>query len=78
MADLPIEGKDKENMKETITKTPIKEELKKTGGQVQIIPSAQGNELVVLVQVLASINQNLSFLASTIYNHFNPAGKKNG
>ena len=84
MADLNIEGnaptnptkEDKDAKRTHVTKEKVAEpELKDTKGQIQIIPSTTGNEMTVLIQMLASLNKNVAFLASTIYKHLNPEVK---
>jgi len=73
--DIPASEEDKEAIHTTkTTKKPIESELKDLKGTVQLIPTqhTQGNELTVLIQILATMNKNLAFLASAIHNHLNP------
>jgi hypothetical protein len=87
MADIDLQGRKPEDVPEvsenqnpekkvSVTKTPVEPELKEASGLVQLVPTRGGNELTVAIQMLASINKNLAFLASTIYKHLNPDGKK--
>lgn len=83
MADIDLQGRNAEdipvvtenpNPEKTVNveKTPLPKEeqkLKQTPSGVELRPTmhVQGNEMVVLVQVLSSINRNLAFIARTIH-----------
>jgi len=85
MADLDIHGQAPSQGPEvTEPKKTVVVEKKVVDGPPQqaknmfeLIPARTGNELVVLVKMLESINKNLAFLADTIHAHLNPE-KKNG
>lgn len=75
MADLDLEGNPK---KEThVDSKLIDTEAKENKNMFQLVPSNNGNELVVIVKMLEAINKNIALLATTIYKHLNPE-KKNG
>lgn len=91
MADIDLQGRKPEDVPEpkedtnakvteVIEKKPLPEseqKIQQPSGMVQLVPSRNGNEMVVLIQILSSINRNLAFLAKTIAEHLNPE-KKNG
>jgi hypothetical protein len=95
MADIDLQGRKPEdipavtenpNPEKTVNveKTPVPEagrKLKETPSGVELRPTmhVQGNELIVLVQVLSSINRNLAFLARTVHEFAHKDDvKKNG
>ena len=80
MADIDNQGRDpksipapKEDKNAIHTKAtkekPTEPELKDVKNMFKLDPTqhVQGNELIVLVQVLTMINKNIAFFASTFY-----------
>ena len=66
---------EKSHLREEITPLPpVNQELKNA---IELKPSyvQQGNEMVVMVKMLESINKNIAFLAQTIFQHLNPDQK---
>ena len=75
MADLDLEGNPKKETRvdaKAMDTPPT--EIK---NQLEVTPTRSGNELIIICKMLESVNKNLAFLATTIYNHLNPE-KKNG
>lgn len=87
MADLNSEGiapanpvkqnEDKGNKAQTIDKKHAGEHVQNATDTFKVEPTqhVQGNELVAICRLLAGINKNLAFLATTVYKHLNPEGK---
>jgi len=78
MADLDLEGNPK---KETHVETKaVDAPPQEAKNMIQLNPSVNGNELVIMVKMLEALNRNVAFLANTIYEHLNPGKKveKNG
>jgi|WetSurMetagenome_2_1015567.scaffolds.fasta_scaffold293737_2 hypothetical protein len=75
MADLDLEGNPKKetHVEKKVIETPPQE----VKNQLEIVPGRAGNELVIICKMLESINKNIAFIGTTIYNHLNPE-KKNG
>lgn len=64
-----------------VEKKPLPEgerNVKQASDLIEMIPSKPGNEMIVLIQLLSSLNRNLAFLATTIHKHLNLDVKKNG
>jgi len=95
MADIDLQGRkaedipavtDNPNPEKTVNveKKPLPKEeqkLKGTPSEIELCPSShvQGNEMVVLIQVLSSMNRNLAFLARTFHEFVHKDDvKKNG
>lgn len=94
MADIDLQGRPADEVPEPkedtaakvteqVDKKPLpaeEQKLKQTSPMIELRPSVnvQGNELIVLVQVLSSINRNLAFMARTIHEFVNREEKKNG
>lgn len=76
MADLDLEG-NAPKKEVVVDKKPVEGPPQEVSNRIELIPARNGNELVILVKMLESINKNLAFLANTIHNHLNPE-KKNG
>jgi len=85
MADLnihgqaPSQGPDATEPKKTVVvdKKVVDGPPQEAKNMMELIPARNGNEMVILVKMLESINKNLAFLANTIHAHLNPE-KKNG
>ena len=94
MADIDLQGRRPEDIPEpredkdakvtnVIERTPLPESeqrLTQSSPMVELRPTAHvhGNEMVVLIQILSSINRNLAFLSRTIFEHLNPDKKESG
>jgi ABC-type uncharacterized transport system substrate-binding protein len=81
MADLKEDGTPLEVKGEAVppTETSVSKEEKEIPATeakagIELRPSyvQSGNELVVIVKMLESLNKNLAFLATTIHKHLNP------
>lgn len=59
---------------------PESEQKVKTASDlIELVPSKPGNEMVVLVQLLSSLNRNIAFLATTVSKYVTQQEqKKNG
>ena len=75
MADLDLEGRPKKETR--VDAKPVVTAPQEAKNMLEVIPSRTGNELIVIAKMLESMNKNLAFLATTVYNHLNPE-KKNG
>lgn len=79
--DIPEPKEDKDaKITETITKQAVPEDqqkLRQSSPMVELRPTAhvEGNEMVVLIQVLSSMNRNLAFLSRTIFEYLHPDKK---
>lgn len=92
MADIDLQGRKPEDVPEpkedtnakiteTVEKTPLppeQQKVKTSSPLVELRPSmhVHGNEMVVLIQILSSINRNLAMLSKTIFEHLNPEKKE--
>jgi len=78
MADIDLQGR-KEIPEVVENPNPVKtvnvekkalpeseQKVKTASDLIELIPTKEGNEMVVLIQLLSSLNRNIAFLATTV------------